>query len=298
MVTYFRSIAKHQIKKSSPFLKIRVFLRKIAGKLRRILMRMIDVLHSSQTKAEIIFSGNYSNWEEAANICSGYDSDIIIEKVRDSLQLVRDGKAIYERDSVIFNEIQYSQPLLIGLLFASSLSGGKLKVLDFGGSLGSSYYQNRKFLSKLKFVEWSIVEQEKIVSIGKSEFENREIKFFETIIEAVKLRKPETALLSSVLPYIKNPYEVLGLIKSFKFQTILIDRTPFFVEDFPDRITIETVPPEVYSAQYPAWFFNYSRFLDFLSDTYELVEAFESNDRYSLIDAKIIYRALIFMRKK
>ncbi|PKA27065.1 methyltransferase, TIGR04325 family [Leptospira meyeri] len=295
MVNYFRSISKHQ----NPTLDSR-FSRVAARLLRfakRIIKRLFGFLWNKERKVEITFTGNYATWDEASTICSGYDSDIIINKVKKSLELVRDGKAIYERDSVIFDNIEYSQPLLVGLLFASALNGGKLKVLDFGGSLGSSYFQNRKFLSKLPLVEWSIVEQEKMVSIGKLEFENKELRFFHTIDEVVKNRQPETVILSSVLPYIKNPYEVLALIKSFNFETIIVDRTPFFIKDLPDRITIETVPPEIYIAKYPAWFFNYKTFLDFLSDKYELVESFESNDHYSLVDAEIIYRALIFKRK-
>lgn len=296
MVKYFRSISKHQIP-TRITLFTKIFVR-LFGLSKRILIRLFGFFRNQQRTVEITFTGNYPTWEEASAICSGYDSDIIISKVKESLQFVRDGKAVYERDSVIFDTIEYSQPLLIGLLFASALNDGKLKVLDFGGSLGSSYFQNRKFLSKLALVEWSIVEQEKMVSIGKLEFENKELRFFHTIDEAVENRQPDSVILSSVLPYIKNPYEVLALIKKFNFETIVIDRTPFFVKDLPDRITIETVPPEIYTAKYPAWFFNYKRFMDFLSDQYELVESFESNDKYSLADAEIIYRALIFKRKK
>lgn len=296
MVEYFRSIAGNLNPPSSS--KSLKFLKRSVGLIKRIFFRIFPFLKKKEKTIEITFTGNYPTWEDASAICSGYDSDIIIDKVKKSLQLVRDGKAVYERDSVIFNKIEYSQPLLIGLLFSSTLSGGSLKILDFGGSLGSSYFQNRKFLSKLKVVEWSIVEQEKMVSIGKSEFENKELRFFHTIKEAVKVRKPNTVLLSSVLPYIKNPYEILALIKSFHFETILIDRTPFFVEDLPDRITVETVPPEIYDAKYPTWFLNYKKFLNFFSDSYELIEEFEAMDKYSLADAEVIYRALILKLKK
>lgn len=295
MVEYFRSISKEPGGSKNLLMKHLIirFLRLPY----RIAFKIIRIFFQKKLNENITFTGNYSSWDEASKVCSGYDSDNIITKVKESLQLVRDGKAEYERDSVIFDQIQYSQPLLIGLLFASSLSQGKLKILDFGGSLGSTYFQNRKFLSKLKQVEWSIVEQEKIVNIGISEFENEELRFYHTIEEVVRIRKPDVVLFSSVLPYISNPYEVLSSIKNYKFKTIIIDRTPFFVENFSERITVETVPKEIYDAKYPAWFFNYFKFLSCLSDEYELVETFESNDQYSLNDAEIIYRALIFKRK-
>ena len=58
-------------------------------------------------------------------------------------------RGVYERDSVLFDTIRYSWPLLSDLLRAASEDQNHLSVLDFGGSLGSSYYQNRVFLSHL-----------------------------------------------------------------------------------------------------------------------------------------------------
>lgn len=49
------------------------------------------------------WQGNYQTWKEAENTSTGYDSDEIIQKVRASLLKVKNGEAIYERDSVIFD---------------------------------------------------------------------------------------------------------------------------------------------------------------------------------------------------
>jgi len=68
--------------------------------------------------------GDYKSWQEAQSISSGYDSDEILQKVRSSLLKVKNGEAVYERDSVIFDEVQYSWPLLAGLMFAAAKSGG------------------------------------------------------------------------------------------------------------------------------------------------------------------------------
>src|SRR3990167_5203275 len=105
------------------------------------------------------YFGNYKTWQEALNNSIGYDSTAILEKVKNSLIKVKNGEAVYERDSVLFNKIEYSWPVLAGLLWAASQSGNKLTVLDFGGSLGSSYFQNRNFLEHVN-LKWYIVEQE------------------------------------------------------------------------------------------------------------------------------------------
>ena len=93
---------------------------------------------------QVIWSGNYTTWEEAQAKCSGYDSDNILEKVKTSLLKVKNGEAVYERDSVLFEDIQYSWAVLAGLQRAALENNGNLCVLDFGGSLGSSYYQNKE----------------------------------------------------------------------------------------------------------------------------------------------------------
>ena len=45
---------------------------------------------------------------------------------------MKNGEAVYERDSVLFDEIQYSWGLLAGLQKAALENDGKLCVLDFG----------------------------------------------------------------------------------------------------------------------------------------------------------------------
>ena len=136
------------------------------------------------------WKGNYVTWHEAKSNSIGYNSEEIFFKVRDSMIKVKNGEATYERDSVIFDKIEYSWPILSGLMLASAKSGGELRVLDFGGSLGSTYYQNKKFFDELSNVSWSIVEQKRFVDIGKKEFEDNRLKFYNNIDECLKNEHP------------------------------------------------------------------------------------------------------------
>lgn len=63
------------------------------------------------------------------------------------------------------------------------LERGALKVCDFGGSLESTYYQNKKFLDKITDVSWGVVEQRHFVDAGKKDFEDDRLKFFNTVDE-------------------------------------------------------------------------------------------------------------------
>lgn len=76
-------------------------------------------------------SGDYSSWNEAVAANTGYDTDLILEKTKAALLKIKNGEAIYERDSVLFNEIQYTWPLLAGLMWiAAQITKKKLRVLQ------------------------------------------------------------------------------------------------------------------------------------------------------------------------
>lgn len=220
------------------------------------------------------WSGDYDDWQKAKADSTGYESDLILEKVRASLLKVKNGEAVYERDSVIFDEIQYAWPLLTGLMFAAAKSGGRLSVLDFGGSLGSTYYQNKKFFDRLENVSWSIVEQQNFVTAGKESFENNRLKFFNDFRSCIEEKKPNVLLLSSVLQYIEAPYVLLDELLSHNFEYVIFDRTTFANQE-KTRLAVQKVPKEITGASYPIWLFNEGQFLENLSrHNYRLIEQF------------------------
>lgn len=173
------------------------------------------------------FSGNYTNWKEAEAASIGYDSDVIVSKVKDSLLKVKKGEAAYERDSVLFDKVQYSWPLLAALLWIASQNGNQLNLVDFGGSLGSTYFQNRKFLAHLNGLYWNIVEQEKFVECGKRHFEDEHLKFYYSIDSCFREQHPHTILFSAVIQYLEKPYDLLTEVIKKEFRYIIFDRTPF-----------------------------------------------------------------------
>ena len=223
------------------------------------------------------WSGNYKCWSEAIDQTSGYDSGAILEKCKSALSKVKNGEAVYERDSVLFDEVQYSWPLLAGLQRAA-LESGKLCVLDFGGSLGSSYYQNMEFLNTIEELKWCIVEQKNFVDCGKMDFEDNQLKFYYTVEECIKEQNPNVLILSSVLQYLEKPYEWIAKFVALKIPYIIIDRTPF-VNSPRDILTIQKVPEQIYKASYPAWFFNMDDFMKCFKQ-YVTLAAFNAHEGY------------------
>jgi putative methyltransferase (TIGR04325 family) len=224
----------------------------------------------------IRFSGDYASWDAARAQSGGYDAAAILERVSAATREAASGSGKYERDSVLFDEPQVSWPMLAGLLAAAAESGGGLSVLDFGGSLGTSYFQCRPLLPRGRALTWSIVEQENFVDHGQRHFQTDELHFHHSIAQAIAASPPAVALLSSVLQYVPEPAAVIDALVAAAVPYLVVDRTPF-VEDGGDRITVQHVPRSIYAASYPCWLFSRPGFLDRFRG-YELVATFDSPD--------------------
>jgi putative methyltransferase (TIGR04325 family) len=239
--------------------------------------------------------GNYRSWDEAMAASTGYDSEVILEKTKTSLLKVKNGEAVYERDSVIFDEIQYAWPLLAGLMWVAAQLGGRLNVLDFGGSLGSTYFQNCGFLRRIPEIRWNIVEQSGHVEIGKTWFEDDHLKFYSQIDDCLAETKPNVVLLSSVMQYLEHPYDVLRKLLQLTCDHLIVDRTPFW-DGLTDMLCVQHVPPEIYPASYPSWIFSTQRFRSLLNEAWEIVTEFDNPDRL-VGPVTFAYRGMIAIKR-
>ena len=50
-----------------------------------------------------------------------------------------------------------------------------------------------------------------------------------------------------------------------------------------DRLTVQKVPPEIYSASYPCWFFDKKKFHAFFRDKYSVAATFDSSDKANIL---------------
>lgn len=223
--------------------------------------------------------GDYKSWHDAEKDASGYDSEIILRKVESATKKVILGEAAFERDSVTFAEHDYNWPFLAHLFYIAARNNGHLRVLDFGGSLGSSYYQNRNFLSELPQMEWSVIEQEHFVKSGQKHFSNDHLKFYHTVDSCIAERaRIDVLLFSSVLQYIKKPYQLLDGILNHGFEFVLIDRMPFNTQK-KNRICVQKVPKAIYPASYPCHLLNDEEFIAYFQQKgYRVVADYDALD--------------------
>jgi len=240
------------------------------------------------------FRGDYATWQDAAADCSGYDQPAILERVTEATQAVVDGRAVFERDSVLFDEPEYNWPLLAVLQDVARRNGNRLRVIDFGGSLGSTYRQCRPFFSGMDEVRWNVVEQSAFVRRGQDRFQDGELRFFPDLDACLAAGPAECLLLSSVLQYLEDPYTFVAKAIAKGFPVILLDRTPFSV-DGRERIVKQTVPASIYAASYPARLLSEMRVRALFAEGYDLAAEFGSLDGF---DEKAVFKGWYARRKE
>lgn len=242
--------------------------------------------------------GDYATWEAAAAQCTGYDAEPILAKVLHATLKVKRGEAAYERDSVLFDEIEYTWPVTGGLMWAAAQSGGRLDVLDFGGALGSLYFQNRAFLTALAQVRWSVVEQAHYVDAGRKHIQDDTLRFYPAIENCLAENQPNVILLSSVLQYLPQLDDVIKQINNSGASLVIIDRTPFCDRQF-DKICIQKVPDWIYQASYPMRVFSLEGFIQRLDDHWEVVSTIRSPEGNvkSTTGLDIIFQGFLLKRK-
>lgn len=226
-------------------------------------------------KNNIYFEGDYPNWDTALKAAGGYDAPQILNKSVSAMRQVRDGKAKYERDTVVFDHVHLSYPLLSWLLYVASCSSGRLSVMDFGGALGSSYYQNRGFLAQLSELRWGVVEQHNFVTAGLAEFQTNTLRFFYTPDECESALQPNFLLFSGVLQYMEYPMNLLDSLLEKETPYVLIDRTMAHRLG-SDRLAVQHVPAWIYKASYPVWFLDAAKLERcFERHGYDVIDTFD-----------------------
>jgi putative methyltransferase (TIGR04325 family) len=233
------------------------------------------VLLKALKRKSNVWTGDYNNWSDASNEASGYDESGILEKVENATLLVRDGVYPYERDSVVFDKVQYSWPLLTSLLWVYTEVNEPLNIIDFGGSLGSTYYQNKKFISSNWLKSWNVIEQSNFVEKGRESFRDGTLDFYFNITDCSVEKRVDVVLISSVLQYLPGPYELIKEICESNVQYVLLDRLSI-VEKEDDHLTIQNVPASIYKASYPCRFFSKKNILSAFSENFEVIEEFDA----------------------
>lgn len=224
----------------------------------------------------IRYRGEFPDWNAALNAAGGYDDEHLIERLANAARAVKEGSAAWDQDGVSSDDVPPNLPLFAALSRVALATRGELSVLDFGGALGSSYFQCKHFLSDVCRLDWRIVEQPRLVEIGQQEISRETLRFFPSIESALAPPRPDVVLLSSVLQYIENPWGILEQILVTDIPYLVIDRHPCSITH--EMITVQVLPSNLYKGSYPSWLFDGPAMLKKLQEKYELLATWESGD--------------------
>lgn len=218
----------------------------------------------------IRYLGDYVSWQDADAECRGYDDSAILDKAIQASKKVIDGEAVWERDSFLFYQEKYVYKLCAAILRCALRNNNQgVRVLDIGGSLGSTYFQNRKYLSDVKNLEYVIAEQDHYAAYGHEYLEDAVLKFISSKRDWENMERFDIILMSGSLQYIPNYTEVISKIKKAEPRYIIFDRV--LVGD-RGRICRETVPETIYKSSYPLRIFSEEEIRNFCEPAYKLIE--------------------------
>ncbi len=233
------------------------------------------------------WKGNYHSFDEANKKAGGYHEQAILERIKQTTRKVVNKEIAYERDGIEYDQPIMNFNMLSALLWIASKNNNRLTVLDFGGSLGTTYYHKAPFLSHLTALNWCIVEQPNYVDAGKAEFETDQLHFYYTIDECLQHHQPDIIIFCGVIQYIEKTYELLTEIKDKKIPYLFLDYVGY--NDEPkDRICIQHVPPVFYGvdASYTCWFYDKHKMFNWLNQYYDMVFEFISEPNKYYIEFK------------
>lgn len=223
-----------------------------------------------ESKKGFYVQGDFASWEEAKEHADGYDNRVILDKVYKATLEVMNGKAKYERDSVVFYETAYTYHLLtlIGVICSRK---DTINVIDVGGALGSLYWQNKDFLDAYegKNILWKIVEHPNYVKCGREKIQNDKISFWYGLND---IQDADIVIFSGVLQCVKDYKEMIKEAVKLRPKYILIDRTMFSVRS---RIAIQYAGETICKNAYPIKIFEEAEILH-LMEGYRLKAQFPS----------------------
>jgi putative methyltransferase (TIGR04325 family) len=241
------------------------------------------------------FRGDYATWAEARAASGGYADGAILDRVLSATLAVQRGQAAFERDGVLFYEPMPDEPLLTTLAHVPRGPDG-LRVLDFGGSLGSTYWRLRSHVPDEAKMSWDVVEQSAFVEVGKKHVASGRLRFFSDVYEAEEAGRHDVLLCSCVLQYLEDPLRALAEWRVLSIPYLLLYNVPLHTPG-PDLLRVQHVPPVIYPASYPVWFFNREKFLARLEPDYDVVSEFPSEAVWS-VDRRMYPSTGLLLKRK
>lgn len=245
---------------------------------------------------DLSISGTYPSWDRASVKAKGYSDEKIINQVTQAVELSLNYEDGYARDGIFFDDKKIPLELAAAINFIGNDSD-LLVVIDFGGGLGETYRQVRRFLRSSINIMWFIVEQDHFVDVGKASYQTSNLKFFKSMDELPLNQTPNIIIFSGVLQYVKNPLAIISKSIDLGVNWIFVDRTPVTM-DSNNIVALQKNSKIFNYSCYPIHIFSEEKLLSYFEDKYDLFTHFNALDgTLNTFSQEINFKGFLFRKK-
>lgn len=217
-----------------------------------------------------IWEGVYASFQDVPTVGPGFSGE---EWIKNSLGKIAALREAAKESGTIPTITKYREsflPVVAGIVYNEI---ERVRILDFGGGIGFTFYQVARCLPKTDGFEYHIVEIEEVCEVGRDFFkEETNIFFHKDFPTAIEV---DIIHMGSSLHYIEEWQEVLARLCEYAPKYFLF--TDLLAGDIPTYASAQ----RYYDSKIPVWFFNVN----------EIIEVMERLD-YGLIH-KSAYTAII-----
>ena len=171
----------------------------------------------------------YNSWDSAPTDDDVFNDQLWLNKLANAAEEKLRNSSNYK-----FVSKDYALPVVSSMTISSS---SPLKILDYGGGLGASYFP---FVSNVSHpIEFYIIETEAVCDKGKEVFKNiSDIRFYSDLSKLAELKnKVDIIHLGSTFQYINDQKHFLRELAEFKPRYLLM--TGVLAGDIKSFVTIQ-----------------------------------------------------------
>jgi putative methyltransferase (TIGR04325 family) len=210
-----------------------------------------------------IWEGVYKSFKDAPASGPGFGGEKWIQSALEKINAVRQE---CQKKGTVLPVTQYRESLLPLVAAIVRNASDRVKILDFGGGVGFSFYQVLHCLPCTDNFEFHVVEIDALCEVGKEHFTNEPHIFFHSSLPREEGLTFDIVHMGSSLHYCEQWEELLLHLCRYKPRYFLFTDLP--AGDIPTFVTVQSY----YTSKIPVWFFNIDEVIEAMnSQKYHLV---------------------------
>jgi len=210
-----------------------------------------------------VWEGVYCSFGEVPDVGPGFDGETWINNSLKKVTALRDEA---ERNVPLPPPSNYRECLLTLLVALVYQEKNAVRILDFGGGTGFTYYQTICGLPQTKRVEYHIIEREAVCKAGREFFgtNHGNIHFSTELPQTGEMF--DIVHLGSAIQYVENWEQLLSRLCVLSRKYLLL------VDALAGNIPTFATAQHYYGSKIPVWFLNVQKLLSVVSSFgYELI---------------------------